>query len=58
MQEEEKKLILTKIAVLKKELLMMRIGASSGEVAKGYKNKKKIVAQFFTKINKKSATKI
>ena len=50
---KDKKSALANIAGLKKELLMMRIKASSGEaiVAKDYKNKKKEVARLFTKLN-------
>jgi ribosomal protein L29 len=53
MEKKDKKSALANIADLKKELLMMRIKASSGEtiVAKDYKNKKKEIARFFTKIN-------
>lgn len=48
---------LAEIAGLKKELLMMRIKASSGESipTKDYKNKRKEVARLFTKINNKKA---
>lgn len=57
MKKEENKSTLANIASLKKELLMMRIKASSGEtiVAKDYKNKRKEVARLFTQINKKKA---
>jgi ribosomal protein L29 len=53
MKKEEKQSFLTDIANLKKELLMMRIKASSGEsvIAKDYKSKKKEIARLFTKIN-------
>jgi|GEM_PF-1198933 len=53
MKKEEKQSFLTDIANLKKELLMMRIKASSGEsvIAKNYKSKKKEIARLFTKIN-------
>ena len=53
MEKKDKKSALVNIADLKKELLMMRIKASSGEtiVAKDYKNKKKEIARIFTKIN-------
>lgn len=53
MEKKDKKSALVNIADLKKELLMMRIKASSGEtiVAKDYKNKKKEIARLFTKIN-------
>jgi ribosomal protein L29 len=46
---------LLNIAVLKKELLMMRIKASSGEgiSVKDYKQKKKEVARIFTTLNNK-----
>lgn len=57
MKKEEKKSALANIAGLKKDLLMMRIKASSGEtvVAKDYKNKRKEVARLFTQINNKKA---
>lgn len=57
MKKEEKKSTLADIAGLKKELLMMRVKASSGEtiVAKDYKHKRKEVARLFTKINNKKA---
>jgi len=57
MKKEDNKSALANIADLKKDLLMMRIKASSGEtiVAKDYKNKKKEVARLFTKINNKKA---
>lgn len=50
---EEKKSLLSEIAALKKELVLMRIKASSGEavVIKDYKEKKKKVARLFTKVN-------
>ncbi len=53
MKKEEKQSALAEISNLKKELLMMRIKASSGEalVAKDYRNKKKEIARLFTKIN-------
>lgn len=53
MEKKDKKSDLANISDLKKELLMMRIKASSGEtiVAKDYKNKKKEIARIFTKIN-------
>jgi len=57
MKKDEQKSALANIASLKKELLMMRIKASSGEtiVAKDYKNKRKEVARLFTKLNQKAA---
>lgn len=57
MKQEEQKSILANIASLKKELLLMRIKASSGEaiVVKDYKNKRKEVARLFTKLNNKKA---
>jgi len=53
MKKDEQKSALANIATLKKELLMMRIKASSGEVvpAKDYKNKRKEIARLFTKLN-------
>ena len=49
MKKEDNKSTLANIAGLKKELLMMRIKASSGEtiVAKDYKNKRKEVADAY-----------
>lgn len=57
MKKEEKQSALIDIANLKKELLMMRIKASSGEltVIKEHKKKKKEIARLFTKINNKVA---
>lgn len=57
MKKEEKKSALVNISGLKKELLMMRVKASSGEtiIAKDYKNKKKEVARLFTQINNNKA---
>jgi len=57
MKSEEKKSVLALISDLKKELMMMRIKASSGEniVIKDYRQKKKEVARLFTKINNKKA---
>lgn len=53
MKKEEKGSALAEIATIKKDLMMMRIKASSGEtvVAKEFKNKKKAIARLFTKIN-------
>lgn len=55
MKQEEKKSALANIASLKKELLMFRVRASSGEVilVNDYKEKKKEVARLFTKLNAK-----
>lgn len=55
--KKEAKATLQNIAALKKELLMMRIKASSGEAItiKDYKNKKKEVARLFTTLNNKKA---
>ncbi len=57
MKTDEKKSVLANIANLKKELLLNRIKASSGEsiVIKDYKNKRKEVARLFTKINAENA---
>ncbi len=54
MKKEETTTLLN-IEALKKELLMMRIKASSGEaiVIKDYKHKKKEVARLFTTLNNK-----
>ncbi len=53
--KKEKVAALSDIAVLKKELLVMRVKASSGETIsiKDYKNKKKEIARIFTRINNK-----
>jgi ribosomal protein L29 len=57
MKKEDIKSALANIANLKKELLLMRVKASSGETinAKVYKDKKKEVARLFTQINNKKA---
>jgi ribosomal protein L29 len=57
MKKEETKSALASIANLKKELLMIRIKASSGEAvaAKDCKNKRKEIARLFTKLNAKKA---
>jgi ribosomal protein L29 len=57
MKKEEKNTILGEIASLKKELMFMRVKASSGEavLVKDYKLKKKEIARLFTKINNKKA---
>lgn len=59
MKKEENKSALADIATLKKELMMMRIKASSGEaiIVKDYKSKKKEVARLFTKLNTKEVAK-
>lgn len=53
MTVEEKKSVLAEIATIKKELMMLRIKASSGEsiAVKEFKSKKKAIARLFTKIN-------
>jgi len=53
MKKEDKKITLSNIAILKKDLLMMRMKASLGEevIIKDYKNKKKEVARLFTMLN-------
>ncbi len=53
MNKDEKKSILANIASLKKDLLMFRVKASSGEAVSvnDYKRKKKEVARLFTKLN-------
>ncbi len=58
MKKEEKQSVLANIASLKKELMMMRIKASSGDttVIKDYKLKKKEIARLFTKINDNKKT--
>ena len=57
MKKEDAKKILADISNLKKELVLMKIKASSGETvpAKDYKNKKKEVARLFTQLNAKKA---
>jgi ribosomal protein L29 len=54
---KEKKSILADISALKKELLMIRVKASSGEavITKDCKNKRKEVARLFTKLNAEKA---
>jgi ribosomal protein L29 len=51
--KEEKKSILTDVANIKKELMLMRIKASSGDAIalKEYRNKKKDIARLLTKYN-------
>ena len=55
-KDEDKKSILANIADLKKQLLMDRVKASSGDAiaVKDHRNKKKEVARLFTKLNKKA----
>jgi len=57
MKKEERKKTLADISNLKKELLLMKIKASSGEnvPTKDYKNKKKEVARLFTQLNANKA---
>ena len=57
MKKEEKQSLLTDISTLKKDLMMFRIKASSGEtvLVKEFKLKKKAIARLFTKINDKNA---
>ncbi len=57
MKKDDVKSVLANIANLKKELLMIRIKASSGEAvaAKDCKNKRKEIARLFTKLNAKKA---
>ncbi len=59
MKKEEKKSKLAEIANLKKDLLMLRIKASSGEAVliRDFKNKKKEIARIFTAINNKKTNK-
>ena len=59
MKKEEKNSKLAEIANPKKDLMMMRIKASSGDAVpvKDFKTKKKEVARLFTKINDKNAEK-
>ncbi len=53
MKKEEKQSVLSEIAKIKKDLMMMKIKVSSGEsvVVKEFKSKKKAIARLFTKIN-------
>ncbi|MBM3579728.1 MAG: 50S ribosomal protein L29 [Alphaproteobacteria bacterium] len=57
MSNTDKKSALASIAGLKKELLMFRVKASSGEAVsvKDYKGKKKEIARLFTKLNAQKA---
>ncbi len=57
MKKEEKNTILANISNLKKELMLMRVKASSGEVVavKELKIKRKEIARLFTKLNNKKA---
>lgn len=59
MNKEERKIAIADIANLKKELMMVRIKASSGEAInlKDYRGKKKQIARLFTKINDKKTIK-
>ena len=59
MKKEEKNAKLAEIANLKKELMMLRIKASSGEAVliKAFKDKKKAIARIFTAINNKKTNK-
>ena len=55
MKKEEKHSLLSEVSNIKKELMMLRIKASSGETiaVKDFKIKKKSIARLFTKINGK-----
>ncbi len=55
MTQEEKKSMLGDISAKKKELMMMRIKASSGETfsVNLYRDLKKQIARLFTKLNVK-----
>lgn len=57
--KEEKKSVLTNVADIKKELMMLRIKASSGDAIalKEYRGKKKEIARLLTKLNDKKAKK-
>lgn len=59
MKKEEKQSFLTDISTLKKDLMMLRIKASSGETVliKEFKTKKKAIARLFTKMNNKKTNK-
>jgi ribosomal protein L29 len=55
MSELDKKSTLSEIYNLKKELLLLRLKITSGDKInlKDYREKKKKIAVFFTKLNKK-----
>lgn len=57
--QEEKKSILTDVAKIKQELMMLRIKASSGDAInlKDYRTKKKEIARLLTKVNSKDNNK-
>lgn len=57
MKKEEKNAALNNISNLKKDLMLMRVKASSGEAVavKDYKLKRKEIARLFTQINNKKA---
>ena len=57
--QEEKKSILSDVAKIKQELMMLRIKASSGDAIdlKTYRVKKKEIARLLTKVNAKNKTK-
>lgn len=59
MKKEEKQSFLTDISTLKKDLMILRIKASSGETVliKEFKTKKKAIARLFTKMNNKKTNK-
>ena len=59
MKKEEKQAFLTDISTIKKDLMILRIKASSGETVpvKEFKEKKKAVARLFTKMNNKKTNK-
>ncbi len=57
--QEEKKSILADVANIKKELMMLKIKASSGDSInlKTYREKKKEIARLLTKVNDKNNNK-
>lgn len=57
--QEEKKSIISDVAKIKQELMMLRIKASSGDAIdlKTYRVKKKEIARLLTKVNAKNKTK-
>ncbi len=59
MKKEEINSNLAEIAKLKKELMMMRIKASSSDsvIVKDFRNKRKQIARLFTAINNKKTKK-
>ncbi len=57
--KEEKNSILADVANIKKELMMLRVKASSGDAInlKDYREKRKKIARLLTKVNDKNNNK-